>query len=362
MIQSDDISTLGADAISLLMKLIATPSVSRREEGTASLLTEFFESRGMEVHRIENNIWVQNRFFDISLPTLLLNSHHDTVPPNSGYTRNPYVAEINGRKLYGLGANDAGGPLVSLIHTFLHFSEKKLPFNLVFAASAEEEVSGKNGIELLLKHLPPIDMAIVGEPTLMNMAIAEKGLLVLDCHAKGRAGHAARNEGDNALYKAIEDITALRELTFEKISSLLGPVHLAVTSIETKNKSHNVVPDDCSFVVDLRVNECYSFEEILSVLKSVVQCDIQPRSVRLRPSFISKTHPLVVAAEQLKIKVYGSPTLSDMALMNFPAVKIGPGDSARSHMADEFIFVEEIQDGIDKYISLIHQLAGIIKK
>lgn len=362
MSYSEEISQLAAQAIALLTRLIGVPSLSRGEDGTALLLMEYFESKGISAARVGNNIWARNRYFNEALPTLLLNSHHDTVAPNSGYVRDPFSAENTGEKLFGLGSNDAGGALVSLIHTFLYFYDKELPFNVIFGASAEEEISGKNGVELLLKNLPPVDMAIVGEPTLMQMAVAEKGLLVLDCTARGIAGHAARNEGVNAIYEAISDIGKIKAISFDRVSSLLGPVHLAVTSIETKNKLHNVVPDTCSFVVDLRVNERYTFEEILSFLRRTIQSDIEPRSLRLQPSFIDKSHPLVLAGESIGLKTYGSPTLSDMALMSFPAIKIGPGDSSRSHIADEFIFVNEIPDGIEKYISLIGNLSGITKK
>jgi len=355
------IEDLAAQAINLLRELIATPSVSGQEDKTAEILERFFIERNIEGHRSANNVWVKNEHFDDSLPVLLLNSHHDTVPPNSSYTRSPFEPETADGKIFGLGSNDAGGPLVSLIGAFLNFYHKKLPINLIFAASAEEEISGKSGIESLLKDLPKVDMAIVGEPTLLSMAIAEKGLLVLDCISEGKAGHAARDEGENALYKALDDINILRNLSFEKISPLLGPVHIAVTSAETKNKKHNVVPDECTFIVDVRVNELYSLEEVVSALREKVASRISPRSLRLKPSFIDTMHPLVQAGIRAGLKTYGSPTLSDMALMNFPAVKLGPGDSARSHMADEFIFVDEIHDGIEKYIMLIENLTGLIK-
>lgn len=358
----DTITRLSNEAISLLQQLIQIPSVSRKEDETASFLFSYLQQKQVTPNRIANNIWAQNKHFDPSLPVLLLNSHHDTVPPNQSYLRDPYQSEIGDGKLYGLGSNDAGGPLVSLLAAFLYFNDQRLPFNIVFGASAEEEVSGKNGMELLLTALPGIEMAIVGEPTLMTMAIAEKGLLVLDCIARGKSGHAARDEGENALYIAMEDILRIRDLKFEKVSDFLGPVHLAVTSVETPNKAHNVVPDRCSFVVDVRVNEYYSFEEILYGLQSVMKSEIKPRSLRLKPSFIPKNHPLVQAGLQSGMDIYGSPTLSDMALMNFPAVKLGPGDSSRSHTADEFIFVSEIEEGIEKYIQLINNLSKTILK
>jgi acetylornithine deacetylase len=243
--------------------------------------------------------------------------------------------------------------LVSLLATFVHFYDADLPFNIIFAASAEEEISGKNGVEILLKKLPKIDCAIVGEPTLLNMAVAEKGLLVLDCIAHGKAGHAARNEGVNALYIAMKDIDWLSSFEFPKVSSLLGPVHVAVTSVNTENKTHNIVPSECSFLVDIRVNELYSFEEIISIIKENLQSEIHPRSTRLKSTFIPHDHPLVIAGTKMGLSSYGSPTCSDKALMDFPSLKIGPGDSARSHIADEFIFVNEIKDGIKTYIDII---------
>jgi acetylornithine deacetylase len=348
-----NISDLYSDAIVVLKQLITIPSFSKEESKTADLLEDFLLQKNIKANRYLNNVWAVNKYFDKNKITLLLNSHHDTVKPNKGYTLNPFEAIEKDGKLFGLGSNDAGGPLVSLLAAFVHFYEAKLPFNIIFAATAEEEISGKNGVEILLKELPKIDCAIVGEPTLLNMAVAEKGLLVLDCIAHGKAGHAARNEGVNALYIAIKDIEWLSTYHFPKISSLLGPVHLAVTSIHTENKTHNIVPSECSFVVDVRVNERYSFEEVISIIKENIQSEIRPRSIRLKSSFISENHPLVKAGKEMGISSYGSPTCSDMALMDFPSLKIGPGDSARSHSADEFIFVDEIKQGIMTYIGLI---------
>ena len=348
-----NIEDLYSDAVNLLKELIAIPSFSKEEDATASCLEKFFSKKKIETKRYLNNVWATNKYFDNSKPTILLNSHHDTVKPNKGYTLNPFDPIEKDGKLFGLGSNDAGGPLVSLLSTFFYFFEEEIPFNIVFAATAEEEISGKNGIEILLPQLPKIDCAIVGEPTLLNMAVAEKGLLVLDCIAHGKAGHAARDEGVNALYLAMKDINWLSTFQFPKVSSLLGPVHLAVTSINTENKTHNVVPSECSFVVDIRVNELYSFEEIISIIKQNIQSEIHPRSIRLKTSFINDDHPLVKAGKSLGISTYGSPTCSDMALMDFPSLKIGPGDSARSHSADEFIYVNEIKEGIKTYIGLI---------
>lgn len=348
-----NIDDLYSDAMNLLKQLIAIPSFSKEENKTADYLENFLQQKNIKANRYLNNVWATNKYYDENKKTLLLNSHHDTVKPNKGYTLNPFEAIEKDGKLFGLGSNDAGGPLVSLLAGFLHFYDANLPFNIIFAASAEEEISGKNGIETLLKELPKIDCAIVGEPTLLNMAVAEKGLLVLDCIAHGKAGHAARNEGVNALYIAMKDINWLSNFQFPKVSTLLGPVHLAITSIHTENKSHNVVPSECTFLVDVRVNELYSFDEIISMIKENIQSEIHPRSIRLKSSFIDKDHLLVKAGTQLRLSSYGSPTCSDMALMDFPSLKIGPGDSARSHSADEFIFVNEIKEGIKTYIGLI---------
>jgi acetylornithine deacetylase len=343
-------------AIELLKRLIATPSFSREEDGTASLIEAYLKEHGVAVKRHLNNVWAANLHFDGTKPTLLLNSHHDTVKPNAAYTLDPFTALENEGKLFGLGSNDAGGALVSVISAFLHFyAMPSLPFNLILAATAEEEISGKNGIESLLSLLPRIDCGIVGEPTLMQMAIAERGLMVLDGIAEGRAGHAARNEGDNAIYKAMEDITWIRNFVFKRNSQLLGPVKMTVTSIETENKTHNIVPATCRFIVDVRINELYTHEEVLHTMRKHVKSKLEARSCRLRSSIIEKDHPLVKAGLELGKTTYGSPTSSDKALMPFPALKIGPGDSARSHTADEFIFIEEIKDGIKDYIELLER-------
>ena len=357
LINNPDISILQQEALVLLKKLIAVPSFSKEEDITADLIENFLESKTIKTQRHLNNVWAINKFFNKNKPTLLLNSHHDTVKPNSGYTLNPFSPDEKNGKLFGLGSNDAGGCLVSLIAAFLHFyNTENLQYNIVLAASAEEEISGRNGVEVLLPLLDKIDCAIVGEPTQMQMAVAEKGLLVLDCKAIGKAGHAAREEGDNAIYKAIKDIEWLSSYTFSKVSELLGPVKMNVTNIETENKAHNVVPATCSFIVDVRVNELYTFEEIIETIKSNIGSKIMPRSTRLRSSIISLDHPLVKAGLNLGKTYYGSPTTSDKALMNFPTLKIGPGNSARSHSADEFIFIDEIREGIELYIKLLNQL------
>ena len=353
----NELEILQKDAISLLKDLIATPSFSKEEDNTADIIEQFFHRHGVKTNVYLNNIWVKNHFFDEEKPTILLNSHHDTVKPNKGYTLDPFSPIIKSGKLYGLGSNDAGGCLVSLIATFLfHYNQPNLKYNLIMAATAEEEISGHNGIESLLPRLGKIDFGIVGEPTQMNMAVAEKGLMVLDCVAEGKAGHAAREEGDNSIYKAVKDIEWFSHYKFDKVSELLGPVKMSVTVIETENKAHNVVPPQCRFVVDCRVNEFYTFEELLGIIKANVKCDVKARSTRLRSSAIALDHPIVKAGLKLGRSYYGSPTTSDKALMTFPTLKIGPGDSARSHTADEFIYIDEIKNGIDLYIQLLEQV------
>jgi acetylornithine deacetylase len=349
--------SLFQDAITLLRELISLPSFSREEDRTADAIIRLLTSKGVSIERIGHNILAQNKHFNPSLPTLLLNSHHDTVKPNKSYTLDPFTPIERDGKLFGLGSNDAGGCLVSLIATFLYFYERSdLTHNLVLAATAEEEISGTNGIELALTKLPIIEAAIVGEPTKMDLAVAERGLLVLDCVAHGRSGHAARNEGENALYAAIQDIQWMNSYVFPRSSTLLGPVKMTVTVMETDNKAHNVVPDTCRFVADVRINEQYQFEEILEIIRAHVTCDIKPRSLRMRSSMIPLDHPLVEAGIELGRNVYGSPTTSDKALMPFPALKMGPGDSARSHTADEFIYVDELRNGISLYIELLSKL------
>lgn len=354
---SNDISILQRDAIALLQQLIATPSFSKEEDKTAAIINKFLSDRNIAVEQHLKNVWAKNKFFDTAKPTILLNSHHDTVKPNKGYTLDPFSPVEKEGKLFGLGSNDAGGCLVSLIATFLYFYDKEnLKYNFILAATAEEEISGYDGIEALLPQLGTIDCAIVGEPTQMQMAVAEKGLMVLDCVSHGRAGHAAREEGENAIRKAMKDIEWFSTYYFDKVSKLLGPVKMSVTVIETDNKAHNVVPAQCHFVVDCRVNECYTFEEMLKIIHDNVSCDVKPRSTRLRSSSIDAEHPLVVAGKRMGMSSYGSPTTSDKALMSFPALKIGPGDSARSHSSDEYIYTDEIRKGIELYIQLLKHL------
>lgn len=358
-----DNTILQQEAVELLKELIATPSFSKEEDQTAGIIGKFLSVRNIAATRVGNNVFALNKYFDEKKLTILLNSHHDTVKPNPQFTRDPYSPYIEnagpaGReKLYGLGSNDAGGCLVSLMAVFLHFYDNPgLKYNLVIAATAEEEISGTGGIEYTLPYLPRIDCAIVGEPTQMQMAVAEMGLMVLDCESHGKAGHAARNEGENAIFKAMKDIEWFNNFQFPKISDLLGGNKMSVTVIETENKAHNVIPSQCRFVVDTRINELYSFEEVLEIIRANVDCEIKPRSTRLRSTSIAVEHPLVKAGLSLGKTYYGSPTTSDKALMPFPALKMGPGDSARSHTADEYIYMEEIKNGIDLYIQLLNQV------
>ena len=342
--------------IDLLKALIATPSFSKDEAAAAGIIRDFISREEIPFKTKENNTWAHCKFFDESKPNVLLNSHIDTVQPAKGYTLDPFSPIEEGDKLYGLGSNDAGGPLVALLATFIHFYEREdLPFNLIFAATAEEEISGRRGLEIVLPEISPIKFAIVGEPTRMELAIAEKGLLVLDCYTHGRSGHAAREEGENALYKALADIEKLRNFEFEKVSGVLGKVKISVTQIEAGTQ-HNVVPDICHFVADIRTNEYYSNKEAARIIDELIDSEVKPRSVRLNSSGISEEHVFAQIAKRRGIKTYGSPTTSDQAIMSTPSVKMGPGDSARSHTADEFIFKSEILKGIQQYIEMLEEL------
>ena len=347
------IEEIQKDCFDLLCQLITIQSFSKEEDKTADLIEGFLNDRGIKTHRKMNNVWAYNATFDANKPTLLLNSHHDTVFPNSGYTRNPLEPTIEEDKLFGLGSNDAGGCLVSLIGAFLYYyAQQNLTYNICLAATAEEEISGNNGLELVLPDLGPLEFGIVGEPTEMNLAIAERGLLVIDCVSHGKAGHAARDEGVNAIYKALNDIEWFKTYEFPKTSEIFGALQMTVTIIEAGSQ-HNVVPAKCTFTVDVRVTDAYTNEEVLDIIRQHVDCEVTPRSIRLKPSSIDPNHPLVKAGVALGRTTYGSPTTSDQALLDIPSVKVGPGFSGRSHMADEFIYVHEIAEGIEGYIDML---------
>lgn len=340
-------------AVELLCRLIETPRVSREEAAAADLLQAYMQDTlGLEVQRKGNNLWSVSPVFSDEKATLLLNAHIDTVKPVSGWQRDPFRATREGSRIYGLGANDDGASLVSLLHVFAALKEQRGPYNLVFLASAEEEVSGRDGIESVLPLLPKVDVALVGEPTGMQPAIAEKGLMVLDCMARGKAGHAARDEGDNAIYHAIDDIQWFRHHKFDRVSPLLGPVKMSVTIIGAGTQ-HNVVPDQCTFTVDVRSNELYTNQEIYDEIGKNVTSEVRARSFRLGSSSIDADHPLVQRIIALGGKPFGSPTLSDQALMPFPSLKLGPGESSRSHSADEFVDFCEIKHAIDTYLTLL---------
>ncbi len=347
---------LKKEAIELLENLIITPSFSGEEEHTALLIEAWFKQNTIPFQREFNNIWAKNKYFDENKPTILLNSHHDTVKPNKAYTRDPLKAEIIDGKLYGLGSNDAGGSLVSLMATFTYFYKRKdLKYNIVMLASAEEENSGPKGIRSVLPLLPEIDFAIIGEPTLMDLAIAEKGLLVLDCYAHGVSGHAAHGTGDNAIYKAMEAISWFKDFRFKKVSETLGEIKMTVTQIDA-GKQHNVVPAICHFVVDIRITDAYSLAEVLSMIKENVEVEVKERSLRNHPSSISLDHPIVRSGQKLGREIYGSPTMSDQTALTCPSLKLGPGESLRSHTADEFIYVKEVEEGIELYIKMINEI------
>ncbi|GGG36297.1 M20 family metallo-hydrolase [Hymenobacter glacieicola] len=353
---SEQLARLTEDAIALLQELIRTPSLSREEAQTAELIFRFLASHGAQPHRDKNNVWAVSKHVDASKPTILLNSHHDTVKPGTTWTYDPFGATVEGDKLTGLGSNDAGASAVSLLATFLHlYKRTDLAYNLICAITAEEEVSGANGIRSVLPQLGPIDLGIVGEPTQMDLAIAEKGLVVLDCVAHGRTGHAAREEGDNALYKAVTDIRWFEQFRFPQVSPLLGPVKMTVTQIQAGSQ-HNVVPDRCTFVVDVRTNECYANQEVVELVRQHVTSDVTPRSTHLNSSRIDLSHPLVQRGVAQGRRPFGSATLSDQSMMPFTTVKVGPGDSARSHTPDEYILLSEIRAGVQGYVALLDGL------
>lgn len=354
------------DAIGLLKELIAQPSFSREESATADLIYACFEREGLNPFRLKNNVWAVNELYDASLPTLMLNSHHDTVKPSPSYTRNPFEPTIESGKLYGLGSNDAGASVVALSAVFSEFAKKKLPFNILLAITAEEEVTGENGIRLLLPYLAEngykIDMALVGEPTGMQPAIAERGLVVLDCISRGVTGHAARNEGVNAIYKAVDDIQRLRAFKFKRSSEVLGEISVQTTMVQA-GRQHNVVPEECRWVVDVRTTDAYTNEETVEILQSVIESEAVARSTRVRASVIDRCHPLVAVAVDMGKKPFVSPTTSDMSQMSqFPSLKMGPGESSRSHTADEFIELHEIESAIDEYKKYLSNLSNLYKQ
>ncbi len=349
------LASLTADAIELLKQLIQTPSFSREEDQTADHIFRFLTFHGARPERNAHNVWAVSRHYNPARPTVLLNSHHDTVQPGATWSADPFGATVEGDRLIGLGSNDAGASAVSLLATFLYFEQHPPAFNLICAITAEEEISGPNGIRRLLPLLPEIALGIVGEPTQMDLAIAEKGLVVLDCVAQGRTGHAAREEGENALYKALDDIQRLREFRFDRDSELLGPVKLSVTQIQAGTQ-HNVVPDRCTFVADVRTHELYSNQEVVDIVRGLIGADVTPRSTHLNSSRIAPSHPLVQRGLALGRRTFGSVTLSDQSMMPFTTVKIGPGDSARSHTPDEYILLSEIRAGIRGYVELLASL------
>lgn len=350
-----DIDALYYDAIDLLKDMISIPSFSREEDGVADLLEAYISKSGYIPMRKGNNLWIKSARFDDGKPTILLNSHIDTVRPVSAWTKDPFTPVEEEGRLYGLGSNDAGASLVSLLHAFFIIDSKPQDYNLVFLASCQEEVSGDGGAELMVPLLPVPAFGIVGEPTRMNPAVAEKGLMVLDCVAHGRAGHAAREDGDNAIYRAMRDIEWFRTFVFPNKSGLLGPVKMSVTMIHAGTQ-HNVVPDRCEFVVDVRSNELYSNEDLFNIINKHIDCKVSPRSFRLNSSHIVIEHPFVQRAIIIGKVPFGSPTLSDQVFMPFPTVKMGPGDSARSHTADEFIGVDEVREAIELYVKLLDGL------
>ena len=348
MLQEEYVS----DAVELLKKLIATPSVSRNEKDAADIMEQTIRSYGFEPQREANNIWIIDPHYDESRPTLLLNAHIDTVKPVASWTRDPFSPDVEDGVLYGLGSNDCGGGLCSLLQIFRMLTEKPQHYNLIYLASAEEEVSGKDGITRALPLLPHIDLAIVGEPTGMNPAVAEKGLMVLNVIAHGKSGHAARNEGVNAIYEALDDMRWIRDYKFEKVSEFLGPTKMTLTVVNAGTQ-HNVIPDKCTMLVDIRTNEFYDNEEVFEFIRQHLKSEVKAHSFRLKSSRIDPEHPLIKKCVAMGMKPFGSPTLSDQALMHFPSFKLGPGESSRSHSANEFIRISEIRDAITKYETLL---------
>ena len=341
-----------SNAVEMLKKLIATPSVSRNEKDAADIMEQTIRSYGFEPQREANNLWIIDPHYDESRPTLLLNAHIDTVKPVASWSRDPFSPDVEDDVLYGLGSNDCGGGLCSLLQIFRMLTEKPQSYNLIYLASAEEEVSGKDGITRALPLLPHIDLAIVGEPTGMNPAVAEKGLMVLDVIAHGKSGHAARNEGVNAIYEALDDMRWIRDYKFEKVSEFLGPTKMTLTVVNAGTQ-HNVIPDKCTMLVDIRTNEFYDNEEVYEFIRQHLKSEVKAHSFRLKSSRIDPEHPLIRKCVAMGMKPFGSPTLSDQALMHFPSFKLGPGESSRSHSANEFIRISEIRDAIAKYETLL---------
>ena len=343
------------EVISLLERLIKTPSISRDESAVADIVWDEFLRLGFQPLRKGNNVWAEAWAYDAGKPTILLDAHLDTVKPVAGWVRDPFTPSVEGERLYGLGSNDTGASLVSLIATFVRLAQSEQPYNLICLASAEEEVTGVNGVRAVLPELGKIDFAIVGEPTGMNPAVAEKGLMVLDCTAYGVAGHAAREEGVNAIYKALKDIEWFRTHCFERVSPMLGPVKMSVTGVQAGTQ-HNVVPAECKFMVDVRVNECYQNVELLGLIREAVECDVQPRSTHRNSSAIALDHPAVERLVNMGRVPFGSPTMSNQAVMPFTTLKLGPGDSARSHTADEYILLSEIAEAVEIYNKVLNKL------
>ena len=350
-----DLEKMTNEAVALLTRMIEIPSISREETGVADLIYDFLQENHMHPLRKGNNVWCICPDYDEQKPTLLLDAHIDTVKPVSAWIRNPYSATIEGETIYGLGSNDDGGSVVALMQVFKALINSHQAYNLIYSASCEEEVSGKNGLESILPLLPPVHLALVGEPTGMQPAIAEKGLMVLDVTAYGKAGHAAREEGDNAIYKVLDDIKWVRDFHALQDSPMLGPVKMTVTVLQAGTQ-HNVIPDHCDFVIDVRSNEYYSNQDLYEIICQHLSCEVKARSFRLNSSRIAPSHPLVVKAEELGLVPFGSPTLSNQALMPFPSMKMGPGNSSRSHTADEFIKISEIKDAIEIYLRLLDGL------
>lgn len=354
--------TLQLEAIELLKSLIRTSSISKNEFESADIIESFFAKKKIKISRENNNVWVFSKSHVENAPTILLNSHHDTVKPVLSWSRDPFEPSVENDKLYGLGSNDAGASLVSLAVVFLHYYYiKEKPFNLIFIASAEEEISGKLGIESAIPKLGNIDLGIVGEPTQMQMAVAEKGLMVIDGLASGQTGHAARDEGVNAIYTAINDIEMLKNYRFEKTSELLGDVKISITQIDGGSQ-HNVVPDQCNFVIDVRTTELYSNQEVFDVLQKLTKSNLVARSFRLNSSRTPFRHSIIDIGRSIGLSSFGSATLSDQALMPFPTIKIGPGNSKRSHTANEYIKLEELKNGIDIYIQLLDKMISLYEK